>query len=255
MPMVAERTVRTDADGAPIVSYIEGCLRGRLWADRITMHQPDAAGFILREMSGWAITCPTESADSLFTGGFVVSRSASRMSRDLRADAPPSEWANLSPPPPLQLVDCDNDMAFAKRLLPAWRAAYTAGHPDHLSENDATILREHLVPLLAGTTYGRLLPYSAVILDVRGEVVAGAIVNLVPGHIPWSGPWLTELFRSPDASYVGLGGLLLRRVLARAAADDLPVLGLVVARNNPARRVYERHGFQLLDNFSTFIVP
>jgi GNAT superfamily N-acetyltransferase len=47
----------------------------------------------------------------------------------------------------------------------------------------------------------------------------------------------------PDRRGTGLGGALLRGLVAAAAAAGAPALSLSVRRGNPARRLYERHGF------------
>jgi ribosomal protein S18 acetylase RimI-like enzyme len=63
------------------------------------------------------------------------------------------------------------------------------------------------------------------------------------------------VFRRPEARYAGLGADLLRRVLSVAAADGLAEVSLVVSDANPARRVYERLGFQLTATSLTVVVP
>jgi ribosomal protein S18 acetylase RimI-like enzyme len=48
---------------------------------------------------------------------------------------------------------------------------------------------------------------------------------------------------APDRRGTGLGGLLLRELVAAAARAGAPGLSLSVHRDNPALRLYERHGF------------
>jgi ribosomal protein S18 acetylase RimI-like enzyme len=54
--------------------------------------------------------------------------------------------------------------------------------------------------------------------------------------------FLADLEVAPEHQGRGIGARLLRRVLAAADAAGLPVR-LQVLRGNPARRLYERHGF------------
>lgn len=55
---------------------------------------------------------------------------------------------------------------------------------------------------------------------------------------------LAELYLLPEYQRRGIGSRLLRRMLARADADGLR-MRLSVLKVNPARSLYERHGFQL----------
>jgi ribosomal protein S18 acetylase RimI-like enzyme len=55
---------------------------------------------------------------------------------------------------------------------------------------------------------------------------------------------LGELYLLPEQQRRGIGSRLLRRLLAVADAERLPVR-LEVIKINPARRLYERHGFAI----------
>ncbi|WP_177231350.1 GNAT family N-acetyltransferase [Amycolatopsis saalfeldensis] len=201
-------------------------------------------------MPGWTATTPATLAGQLIEGGARLVRASHRMTRDLSANRPPSEWADLQPSPPLRPEPLDHPI---EDLLPAWRAAYPPEHPDYRPEYDETDgLYNRFRSILATPTFGSPSPLSAVISD-NGQVVAGLLVNLVEGPPPWGGPLITDLFRHP--SHPGTGAVLLRRTLARAAADGYPAIGLVVTDANPARRLYERHGFEIFDSPVTVRIP
>jgi GNAT superfamily N-acetyltransferase len=242
-------TEHRNADGVPVLTYVTGTRDGRPWADRVEVIGPRPVEVILTAMVGWALSCDEDLAGELVARGAIPVRYGHRMWRDLSAAPPPPGWAKLRPAGRLRITGrCPPE-----DLLPAWRAAYPPGHPDHFPGDDATALRERLVPLFAGTAHGPPLHCGAVIDGDR--VVAAAVINQVAGAPPWGGSWLTELFRHPHQDYAGLGTLLLRRTLARVALAGLVSIGLVVTRTNPARRLYDRHGFRSVRGFVTVLVP
>ncbi|WP_290055702.1 GNAT family N-acetyltransferase [Amycolatopsis solani] len=201
-------------------------------------------------MSGWAATGPRSLADELVRRGARLIRATHRMTCDLSASLPLAEWACEDAPQPLRFTPLDLPV---DDLLPAWRAAYAPGHPDYREEyEDAAVLRRRFDGLVAGTAYGPLSPLSGLVCD-DGVVVAGVVLNHLPGDVPWGGLLITDLFRHP--SYPGSGTVLLRRTLARAAAAAVEVVGLVVTDGNPARRLYERHGFAVFESPVTVRVP
>lgn len=68
-------------------------------------------------------------------------------------------------------------------------------------------------------------------------------------------PWIATVFRQTGSRYAGLGSVLLRRVLAGAAARGLAEIALAVSDANPARGLYEKLGFQLTRTSLTVLVP
>jgi GNAT superfamily N-acetyltransferase len=84
---------------------------------------------------------------------------------------------------------------------------------------------------MRGTVFER---HSVRIAEVDGEIV---------GFAARDGAWLMHLYVKPDWTRRGIGARLLEAILAEAAAVT-PVLRLYTfARNEGARRFYERHGF------------
>jgi len=62
---------------------------------------------------------------------------------------------------------------------------------------------------------------------------------------PPAGVHLVELQVAPEHRNVGLGGRLLAEVERTARQQRAPTLSLTTAIDNPARRLYERHGFHV----------
>jgi ribosomal protein S18 acetylase RimI-like enzyme len=76
----------------------------------------------------------------------------------------------------------------------------------------------------------------------RVVTVDGAIV----GFLAATGAHVDQLFVDPDHQGRGLGRLLLEAMLERRPG---PVTLHVLADNHPARRFYERFGFQKVGSF------
>ncbi len=87
-----------------------------------------------------------------------------------------------------------------------------------------------------------------VVAEDAGRPVGAAWARLFPPDAPAYGfvradvPELA-IATVPDRRGTGLGGALLRELVAVAAAAGVPGLSLSVHRDNPALRLYERHGF------------
>ena len=90
-------------------------------------------------------------------------------------------------------------------------------------------------PLIEGATQ---------VAVVEGQPVAAAVVVHSDHVTGWRGPWLMNMFRAPDPTLPGLGATLLTRSLEILSAEGAAHLGLAVTHTNPARRVYERIGFE-----------
>ncbi|WP_433566636.1 GNAT family N-acetyltransferase [Nocardia sp. CA-151230] len=242
-----QRQTLLDARGVPVLTYVRGVREGHPWADLAEVVGPDPVDTIVSDMSGWAVSGSVELGEQLLRCGARVIRHAHEMRRDLIAYPPPADWSSRALGNGFRVVPCDRG---ADALFPAWRAAFPAGHPDHHPGSDEDAVNERLVPVLAGSILGPVLPCSALVVDDTDHVVAGAIITDRDGL-----PWIADVFRRPGARYAGLGADLLRRVLGVAAADGLTEVSLVVSDANPARRIYEKLGFQLADTSLTVVVP
>jgi len=126
-------------------------------------------------------------------------------------------------------------------LLDAYTAAYPPDHPDHgaIPGDDADVL----AAIIDGEQYGPLLAGSGLAVSADGAVVGAVLLaTLEGGAPPVYGPWVIDVFRDP--AWRGVGRALMRRALALA---DYDTLGLIVTEgNDPARRLYESLGFELV---------
>ncbi|MEV0051997.1 GNAT family N-acetyltransferase [Saccharopolyspora shandongensis] len=233
------------SDGTTTVSYVPNGMPRT--ARVLGIDGPGALDLLRTELPGWKLFATPEHGEVLVRAGARLKRHAHAMRRDLRADPPPLEWADLVPAAPMRLVDCDRP---ASELLAPWREAYPPDHPDRGSDDDQQVLVELLQPLLAGRVLGPVLGCSALVVDAGDRVAAGLVVNDRDGV-----PWVGDVFRRPAAEFAGLGGLLLRRAMAWLSAQGRHEVGLAVTVGNPAQHVYERLGFAVTDTTMTVEVP
>ncbi|MFE9492615.1 GNAT family N-acetyltransferase [Streptomyces sp. NPDC006641] len=242
-----QRQTLANGQGVPVLTYLQGVREGHPWADLAEVVGPDPVDTIVSGMSGWAVSGSVSLGEQLLRRGARVMRHAHEMRRDLVACPPPADWSSCFLGDGLRAVPCD---LTADVVFPAWRAAFPADHPDHHSGSDEEALNKLLAPMLAGSVLGPVLPCSTLTVDETDRVVAGAIITDRDGL-----PWIADVFRRPEARYAGLGANLLRRALSAAAADGLADMSLVVSDANPARRVYEKLGFELTGTSLTVVVP
>ncbi|MFD0277950.1 GNAT family N-acetyltransferase [Kitasatospora sp. NPDC127111] len=236
--------------------YVRRERAGRPWADLLSVPAPgeveggvvsaaDPVEFTLSAMSGWVVSGSVDFGEQLLRRGASVLRHGHTMYRGLAGDPPADGWAAWARTPlrdGFRAVPCDRD---TEELLPARRAAYGPGHPDHHPDSD-----EQLHLLLAGHLIGPVLPASTLAVDEEDRVVAAVVLN----HFE-DVPWVANVFRHPGLSYPGLGRDLLRRSLAGLAAAGFDRTVLTVTEGNPARRLYEALGFRLEQSSLSVIVP
>ncbi|WP_433855289.1 GNAT family N-acetyltransferase [Streptomyces kronopolitis] len=242
-----QRQTLTGPGGLPVLTYVQGTREGHPWAGRTEVLSPDPVPSILAGMSGWAISGTVELGEQLILHGARIMRRAHRMHCDLVSDAPRPEWSTINLPDGLHATPCDRQ---AHDLAPAWRAAFSAEHPDHYRGSDEQAVEARLTPLLTGEELGPVLPCSTLAVDEADRVIAGVIVTNDEGL-----PWIASVFRQPDPRYAGLGSVLLRRTLADAASRGCTEIALAVSDTNPARRIYEKLGFKLTSTSLTVVVP
>lgn len=65
--------------------------------------------------------------------------------------------------------------------------------------------------------------------------------------VPRDAFYIAEIHVDPSERGAGIGGALLDAALARADALGRPLVSLTTTIDNPARRLYERHGFTIVD--------
>lgn len=248
MPIVpdAERPswrVLTAADGTPLGHFVdEGARNGRPMADFFTPGagvEPDAAAAaVVAQMRGWRVASDVPFGHRLIAAGARLRRHAHVMSRDLVRDAAPDDWLEARPPAGYRLTPLDRP---AIDLAPACLAAYPRDHPDFDSIPEPDRPERELDEIISGRLLGPLLRCSGLVVRDDGSVAGALLVNAQPGEPPFAGPWVSQVFRYPDAA--GTGGPLLRRALAIATRDGLPAVSLAVTHTNPARHRYAALGF------------
>jgi ribosomal protein S18 acetylase RimI-like enzyme len=234
-----EGRVLLDAAG-PVARFDEGVRDGNPHADLFDrepgVSAARAAAAILADLPGWRIAGDEEVGRALLAAGGTAMRHGHLYSYDLARRPPPRDW---SAPQGIRLTDIDRPAA---DLVAAELAAYPPDHPDHaLIPADAAA---ELHACIYGGQYGPLLAGSGIAV-AQGDAVVGAIIlGTVPGDPPRNGPWLIDIFRDP--AYRGVGRALLARALALA---EVETLGLIVSEGNePARRLYESLGFDLVSS-------
>ncbi len=124
------------------------------------------------------------------------------------------------------------------RTLARWHHAEWAALYAGWSEDDA------FAELQAHAAHEGVLPSTLLALADDGALLGS--VSLVaedsPELVAFPGPWLASLFVMPEARGRGLGEVLVRALVARAAAAGIPRLRLFTPQH---RAFYERLGWAL----------
>jgi len=100
-------------------------------------------------------------------------------------------------------------------------------------------------------SWGRVGDAAIVALDRRDEPVGGAWYRLFPADEPGYGfvdentPELSIAIY-PECRGRHVGALLLGTLLQHARSEGFSAISLSVACENPARRLYARHGFEVV---------
>lgn len=89
------------------------------------------------------------------------------------------------------------------------------------------------------------VPANTSLIEVGGETIGSIAVRTAPASpdAP-SEYWLEHFYLAGSHQGRGIGGELLRRVLAEPRAGAHLPWRLNVLQGSPARRLYERHGFE-----------
>ena len=229
-----------DADRRELARFKQAERDGRPVADRFTLsvEPEEALATVLADLAGWRISAAEPFGRLLVEQGGRPQRHGHVLSRDLVRDPAPPDWLEPLAPGGLRLTPVDRP---ALDLAPACFAAYPRGHPDygHIPSPDRPEIE--LDEIISGRLMGPLLDCSGLAVRDDGSVAGAILVNATKGDPPIGGPWISQLFRHPDAP--GAGGPLLRRALAVATREGLPAVGLAVTEGNTARALYEAHGF------------
>ena len=236
--------VLLDGAGAEIARFQEQTRDNRPVADLFTLaagvSPQQAVPVVISELRGWQVAADEPFGRLLLAAGGRAGRHAHVMSRDLGHDPAPPAWLEPAVPEGMRLTAVDRPAA---ELAPSCLLAYPREHADfaHVPMPDPRELELELETIVSGRLVGPLLGCSSLVLGDDGAVLGAVLVNDMGGEPPTGGPWITQLFRHPDAP--GVGGALLRRALALATRDGLAAVGLAVTHGNPALARYEAHGF------------
>jgi GNAT superfamily N-acetyltransferase len=230
----------TAPDGRPLARYQRRLADDdRPMADLVELvdgvEEAEAVPALMAAFAGWRVGAAPPLARALVAAGARTHRHAHVMSRDLRGDPAPAAWLEPQLPRGFRLTAVGDRRA--GDLAPVAELAYPPGHPDHRPEPEVG----ELEAIMSGRLLGPLLPCSALVIGPDGDVAGAVLVNDSDGGPPFGGPWLSQVFRHPDAP--GLGTALLRRALAAGTRDGVPAIGLAVTHANPARARYAALGF------------
>jgi ribosomal protein S18 acetylase RimI-like enzyme len=140
----------------------------------------------------------------------------------------------------------DADLPFLREML--YEAAFWRGD-DGRPPIDEAFATPQLGRYLDG--FGRPGDTGVIAVDAAGRPLGAAWYRRFSPREPGYGfvdgatPELS-IAVAPGASGRGVGARLLAALLDRARAQGLPGLSLSVANDNPARRLYERAGFEVV---------
>ena len=237
------RYVAEDREGTPIADLAR-VVSGRTAAD--------AAASATVHLPAWLLaTEDLALANRLVMAGATPKRHAIVMQCDLREPLP----AEVEDPrftwQPLPTTD-DSERWTA--ILPSWRAAFPADHPDHFAGDDPLAIG-FIMRLVDGSELGPLHRSSTLLADATGRPVAGIIINVRSQDPPWGGPWIADLWRDPSLRGTAVGPLLIAHAKRLLADDGFVSLGLAVTSGNPARKTYQEQCFRTVVESQTLLLP
>jgi predicted N-acetyltransferase YhbS len=154
----------------------------------------------------------------------------------------PAAWADAPGPPGVRF---EGPGRGAADLVDAFVTAYPPSHPDHKPGWDPEAEEARIMD---GRECGPLMDCTR--FAVAGDRVVGAVLvtDVEPGNHVEAGPLIADAFRRAGDEWCGVGGALLRRACAAAAAEGHAGIGLMVSDGNPAREVYARLGFTVVSS-------
>lgn len=190
-----------------------------------------------------------EFATALLSHGCTLKRHAYAMSLDLTT-TPQQVEAHQ----PLDLSTVFIENLSAEELFDSWYAAYPSTHPDFLAGSRDRLIVENLQPLLDRSLLGANHRSSRAVL-LNESVIAGIIISLREGKAPYGGPWVSEIWCTPQHQHRGIGRSLLWMAIAELSEDGFTSLGLAVSHGNPAKKLYESLGFVEMSESWTIVLP
>jgi GNAT superfamily N-acetyltransferase len=238
-----------DAAGVPVATVARDDAGGVRWAI-VTLLAPAAvaAPVVVANLGGHRVVTGDDGlVAALVAAGGRVQRRAHDYEYDLATV--PASYAE-SPVPQGFRLSRNLDPA---GLAEAHDLANPPGHPDHDPALDHV---EDLRSMLVGRILGPLVPEASwQVCDGAGPCGAILVVDRPAGSDGVRRAWVVDVFVHPKHQGCGLGGALLRRAVAGAAAAGHARLGLAVSDGNPARAAYENAGFRLVSSGTNVDLP
>ncbi len=136
--------------------------------------------------------------------------------------------------------------------------SYSGDHVDHQPEDDDPVATARTIETyLRGEEPGAWISDASWHILLATRRVAGAIVvsDWARDGDEANGPWIRDIFAEPSLSGQGLGAALISRAAYELASAGRLALGLAVTVGNPARRLYERLGFEITHENWRITVP
>jgi ribosomal protein S18 acetylase RimI-like enzyme len=127
-----------------------------------------------------------------------------------------------------------------------WQMALAEGVAQTLRASEADWRR---------AAFGPQPQFFAIVAETEGAVVGMATV-VERYSPPWGGPLcvIDDVFVAPAHRGRGIGKALLARAAAEALRRGVPFVELMVRVENPARRLYERIGFERIRGAATYVL-
>lgn len=96
--------------------------------------------------------------------------------------------------------------------------------------------------------------FMAFVAD-SGSMLVGMITCSERYYTGWAGStlWIQDMFVETDWRRRGIGKMLLARAAIHALERECPLIELTVRKDNPARRLYKRSGFDRVGNCETYV--
>ncbi|MDV3458652.1 GNAT family N-acetyltransferase [Sphingomonas sp. HF-S4] len=133
---------------------------------------------------------------------------------------------------------CDADLAFTTALYASTRAQELAPVPWPEEAKQAFLAQQHAAQHAHYQQHYKGM--DAAIVERGGTAIGRLYLYDMPGEVR-----IVDISLMPEARGLGLGGAMLRDVLAAAAGRSVTIH---VEKNNPARTLYARLGFTILDD-------
>lgn len=133
---------------------------------------------------------------------------------------------------------CDADLAFTAALYASTRAEELAPVPWPEAAKQAFLAQQHAAQHAHYQQHYQGM--DAAIVERGGAAIGRLYLYDMPGEVR-----IVDISLMPEARGQGLGGAMLRDVLAAAGERSVTIH---VEKNNPARTLYARLGFTILDD-------